>query len=666
MAIIRTSEKTEISFWQFFRLTFVLFSFYLLGDAFYRWDGFKYYASFAEFLPAVALASILWSLIAVLTAIFIWLLLKSTEWFFQRAGLKIRFEHLILYTGIFILLGALIWKVKKLAWPEERTTLQLKLIVFIGAALITGFLTRLFRNKAERWVNVVQERITPLEWLFGIFVILSVPLVVHNTWIKKPYNAISQEFAQSSVTDENRPNIILITFDALTARDMSLYGYYRETTPFISEWAKTALLFIRAEAASNFTISATASLMTGKRVWTHQTYQIEGSIPLKSRSESLPAVLKKSGYFNMAFVVNPHASVKKLGISNSFDFAPIASEFSYPRSLFGWKFGVVDTTLYRLFGDKIKLHDWILQRDFILYRFVSVISRDFDETEVPIEKAFHRFLEVIENNSPEPYFAWIHVFPPHEPYLPPNHLKGFFSSSQDMRTFKKQEKIKLETYKYLFKHQPFPEKMQPTINLLRVYYDEFIRYCDREFEDFINQLIKRNKLKNTIIILSSDHGESFEHGYFTHGGPFLYEQVTNIPLIIREPDQREGQIINDLVESIDIPPTILDLANIPIPSWMEGRSLVPLARGKKLPQRPAFSMNFEENPSVDNQIIRGSIAVREGDYKLIYYLEKKESLLFNLKLDPDEMENLFDKEKERSKLLLGLIQDNLKKANKRF
>lgn len=633
-------------------------------DAFYRWDGFKYYASFPEFLPSVALASILWSIIAILTALLTWILLVFMEWFCKSLGLKLRIVHLLLFTGVFIVSGASAWKVKKIVWPDVQTTLELKLTVFIVVAIVTTFITLLFRDKAERWMDIIQERITPLVWLFGMFVVLSIPLVTYHAWWKQTNKTAPQKVSQAPVTDKNRPNIILVTFDALTARNMSIYGYHRETTPFISEWAKEATVFTRAEAESNYTTPATASLMTGKRVWTHQTFQIEGT-PVKASSESLPALLKKNGYSTMAFVVNPHTSVKTLGMSDSFDIAPLASEFGKPQSLFGWKFGFFEVTLYKLFGDKIRQHDWILQSNFILNRFINIVSRNFSETTVPPEKAFNRFLDVLDDSPPEPYFAWIHIFPPHDPYLPPEHFKEGINSSSALRTFKDQEKIRLKSFIYLFQHKPLPEEMQPIIELLRDYYDEFIRYIDKRFEDFIDELKKR-KIENTVIILSADHGESFEHGYFTHGGPFLYEQVTQIPLIIKEPAQKKGQIISDLVEQIDIPATILDLADIPAPLWMEGRSMVPLMNGERLPDMPAFSMNFEENPSRGHQITRGSIAVWEGDYKLIYYLGREESLLFNLKQDPDELTNLFNSNPETGQRLLSLINENLKIANEKI
>ena len=218
-----------------------------------------------------------------------------------------------------------------------------------------------------------------------------------------------------------------------------------------------------------------------------------------------------------------------------------------------------------------------------------------------------------------------------------------------------------------FKYKQFPqEELQPTINRLRARYNEFLRYCDKQFEEFIAQLASRNKFKKTIIILSSAHGESFEHNYIGHTLPYLFEQVTHIPLIIKSHDQEDGKIINNLSEQIDIPPTILDLADIPVPSWMEGRSLLPLIHGKSLPSIPAFSMNFEKNPSLGHEITRGTVAVWEDDYKLIHYLEDNKSLLFNLKQDPDELNDLFEKEPEAGQRLLTLIQKNLKEANERI
>jgi arylsulfatase A-like enzyme len=101
---------------------------------------------------------------------------------------------------------------------------------------------------------------------------------------------------------------------------------------------------------------------------------------------------------------------------------------------------------------------------------------------------------------------------------------------------------------------------------------------------------------------------------------------------------------------------------------MEGRSLVPLIRGENMQERPAFSMTFRENSSMGHPITRGTVAVWYDGYKLIHYFDENNSrsLLFNLKDDPSELDNLIDEDPETGQFLLHLIDANLEKANKRI
>jgi arylsulfatase A-like enzyme len=649
-------EETRISYWQVFRLFFTIFLLYLMGDAFYRWDGFRYYGSFSEFLPSIALVTVLWSIVALFTAMLIWILLNICDWTCQRVGFKVEKELLLLFLCFFAMFGTMIWFGKKFLLTFMTTSYNIKQILMLCVFITTAFFTWVFRNKAKQWIDNIQERITPLLWLFGIFTVFSLLLVTYHTWIEDSHNAESKKIFNQAVSDKKSPNIILITFDALTSRDMSVYGYDKHTTPFISEWAKSASLFTRVVAGSNYTVPTTASLMTGKRVWTHQSYHSHSFKPIKSDVENLPLMLKDNGYYTMAYIVNPLASVKALGIDSGIDFALHPSDLNIPSTLFT----ITEQYCYRIFGDKIHLWDWFFKRDFIMGKLLKKISETFSqnsETEVPPEKAFKSFLSILDEGPPEPFFAWIHLYPPHDPYLPPEPDMGKFNSSSDMRTFKSQASL------LHFRYRDYPQKIQPIVDILRSRYDEFIRYCDKQFKDFITQLEKRNIFNDSIIIMSSDHGESFEHNYLAHGYSHLYEQATHIPLIIMEPEQTKGLVIKDLIEQVDIPVTILDLAGINKPSWMEGRSIVPLLRGSTIPSKPVLSMNLETNPSNGHQITSGTIAVWEGDYKLIHYIEKKESLLFNLKQDPDELNNLFENEHVIGQRLLSIIQDNLEKAN---
>jgi hypothetical protein len=491
--------ETGISFVQILRLTFVIFSLYLLGDVFNRWDGFKYYSTLSEFLPSVALITVLWSILAAFAALITWLSLRISESFFHRIGLKIKVEHLLILICFIMLFGVIIWKNKQLILSHYDSTMQLRGIVFVCTVLLAAFLTWLSRNKAVRLVQIIQTRITPLVWLFGIWLILSIPVVGYCTFGKSSDNE-QHKLNRSVVNNNNRPNIILVTFDALTARNMSAYGYHKLTTPFIDRWAKKASLFTRLEAESLITTPTAASLMTGKRLWTHQTYHLKGSKPVNVNTESLPLLLKNNGYYNMAFIVNGFASVETLGVENSFDFAPIPSQFSGPVSLFG----IIEKYLYQMFGDKIKLHDWILQSDFILYRLLLKVSGDINSTAVPPENAFKRFLWSLNDERQGPFFAWLHLYPPHDPYLPPKPFMQMYDSSPELRSFKSQYKIKQAALRYRDDFQDFPEGLKQSVNLLHARYNEFIAYCDKQFENFIEELTTADKLKNTVIILSSD------------------------------------------------------------------------------------------------------------------------------------------------------------------
>jgi hypothetical protein len=347
----------------------VIFSLYLLGDAFYRWDGFRYYASFSEFLPSLALTSVLWSIIAVFVAILVWLQFWILKWLCIRVKCKKNIFYLLL-VGIFEFLGASVWIGKIYLWHDAPTTPQIKLIVFVCVALVTIFLAWLLRNRAEWFINIIQDRITPLVWLFSIFIILSIPLVGYHTWWKTTDKLISQNITSSSVETIDQPNIILVTFDALTTRDMSVYGYYRETTPFINEWSRSASLFKNAEAASNYTLPTVSSLLTGKRLWTHGSYHSEGGKIVRN-IENIAWLMKKNGYYNKAYITNHVASVQTLGMSHSFDFAPPIIGLTMKTSSL---FEITTGFLNRLFAGKIQLYNWILQEDFILYRFFMKIS----------------------------------------------------------------------------------------------------------------------------------------------------------------------------------------------------------------------------------------------------------------------------------------------------
>ncbi|MEW6599507.1 MAG: sulfatase [Nitrospirota bacterium] len=658
------NQHINVSFCNILRLVFTIFSLYLLGDVFWRWDGFKVHSSFSEYLPNIALALILWSLVALIGSVLLWLPVKIFERFSGYLSIKIKTEHFVLYLSILISLTVIVWAAKKIIWADIQTSPLLKLTVIIFIICTAIPLAWILRNRAGGWLNEVQIRITPLVWIFTVCLILSILLVVIRMWSKNSASAITDGPALSNTSETTaiRPNILFVTYDALTAEDMSVYGYHRDTTPFIKKWAETASSFTRTEAQGNGTATNTASLMTGKRVWTHRRYQFDmAAKPVKAATENLALVMKENGYHTAAFIQNIVASVEAIGISDSVDTKPPVAEFLKPASIEG----IIEKYLFLLFGDKFTTYNWLGQDDFIFNELLNKIPQNVFATEYPPALVFDKFFEFIDNNPRGPFFIWLHFYPPHDPQLPPKPFSGTFNPSQELRRKNDQFGIRPEIAPYSSNNLPFPKEVQRKIGILRDYYDEFILYCDKQFENFIAEFQKREWSKNTIIILSSDHGDSFEHNYFLHNKRHLYEQVTHIPLIIKEPAQTEGRIIDSIVEQIDIPATMLDFADIPAPSWMEGRSLRPYLSGDELPAKKAISMNLERNiPS--EPITKATIAVWEGEYKLIHYLDDDNSLLFNLSKDPGETINLFNNEPEIGLRLLSFIKSSLKEVNEKI
>ncbi|MBV5323308.1 sulfatase-like hydrolase/transferase, partial [bacterium] len=160
--------------------------------------------------------------------------------------------------------------------------------------------------------------------------------------------------------------------------------------------------------------------------------------------------------------------------------------------------------------------------------------------------------------APGPVFGYFHFLPPHDPYRTPSEFFGQFRNDG----YKPDEKPKdvLATYQ---------DKERDT-NVLRQYYDEFILYVDREFGRMFNLLENSGQLENTILVLTSDHGEMFERGIVMHGTDALYEPLIRIPLLIFEPGVKIRTDVYEPTSAVDLLPTLAYLSGHSIPDWTEG------------------------------------------------------------------------------------------------
>jgi arylsulfatase A-like enzyme len=235
-----------------------------------------------------------------------------------------------------------------------------------------------------------------------------------------------------------------------------------------------------------------------------------------------------------------------------------------------------------------------------------------------------------------PVFMWVHFFPPHAPYAAPKPWLGQFDPSPAARGASTSVPARL-----------FDASSEPAgrISTLESRYDESIAYLDHYFGQLISA-IRENLGPNTAILLTADHGESFDHGYGDHGGVMLYEELIHIPLIVELPNATAATLWrDDLSSQIDVAPTIAAIAGVAAsPSWA-GRSLLELPNSSE--PRTMFAMNFEQNGS-RGRLTTGAVAAVQSNWKLVRFLGEPQypnmpplqTQLFDLAEDPNEHRNL--------------------------
>lgn len=420
----------------------------------------------------------------------------------------------------------------------------------------------------------------------------------------------------------NRPSIFLITIDTLSALYLPMYGYDRPTAPRLAEFAGGASVFLRNYANSNFTTPAMNSIMQGTRPWTHRAVQLEAR-PLDESAASLPALLKAAGYFTAAVSTNAWAGPRHLGLERH--FSALSENNLCPAA---------DPALVLPPELQVAIKSslaWRAVHSFIVWasdRIGLCAGRHFDP-----ELAFAEARRLLARApGGQPLFLWVHLFPPHDPYITPAPFAGAFAPSLQARD-------RASTIPpYLFEAG---ERLDfPGLWLLR--YLEAIRYLDHHVGAFLDELKKKGLFAPSLIVITADHGESFSRFYGHHGGPGLHEELVRVPLLLKAPGQTERKEVRQLSEQVDLMPTILELAAIAPRPRLEGVSLAPALRGQAI-ERPVFSMNFQQATRL-GPLDAGSVAMLEGRWKYVHYLGKfhyprmppLEDALYDLAADPRE------------------------------
>jgi arylsulfatase A-like enzyme len=237
----------------------------------------------------------------------------------------------------------------------------------------------------------------------------------------------------------------------------------------------------------------------------------------------------------------------------------------------------------------------------------------------------------LERQGDKRFFLFLHTYETHTPYSAPGFYDTVFADDPDLRRFER-----------------IPKGAKP------IDYDREIRYADDEVAAFLSWARERGLLENTIVILTSDHGEAFlEHGYRYHGST-LFQEVLHVPLLVSGPGIVPGRVELP-VGLIDLMPTVLELADLEPASEAHGRSLVPLLRGAAVDPEPWMSRAIYSEAWQDSavttvpvEVKQPTFSVRRGDRKVIRYRSNGgyRYSYFNLGTDPRERFELYPQRTE--------------------
>src|SRR5262245_18716299 len=360
---------------------------------------------------------------------------------------------------------------------------------------------------------------------------------------------------------DTRPNVILITIDTLRADHLSCYGYGRRTSPVLDGLAAEGVLFANAYAQSSWTKPSTASIFTSQYPTMHQTFLEKSRLP---ESEILlPEVLRGAGYTTAVLSGNPWVT-PEWGFDQGVDhFFSIYDERFARVTLFmmalkrGSKLVDANATVYNTVKRRVQGELSTTERDEVLYAEAA------------------RWLEA---NAARRFFLYMHMMSPYNP--PPPFDRAFVEHPETPPVTYYPKK----SYYFGEKGEPLsPAKLADMVGR----YDGDILFADTVVGKLLARLQAMGLLESTVIVVTADHGEEFyDHENWGHGQS-VYNELLHVPLLVRYPAVLpRGARIEEPVMSVDIMPTLLELAGASTTGLLVGRSLVAVAQGRATDHSP--------------------------------------------------------------------------------
>jgi arylsulfatase A-like enzyme len=428
-------------------------------------------------------------------------------------------------------------------------------------------------------------------------------------------------------------NVLLIVWDTVRAGNLSLHGYGRGTTPNLERLAGRGVTFRHAFATSSWTLPSHASLFTGR--WPHEL-TADWTSPLDETHITLAEYLGSHGYDTAGFVGNLEFCGRETGLNRGFahyEDYPIAVWDAFSRYLAIGR-NVDFLSLACAANERFK-------KDFGGSLPFVVRSKDHVKNAADIDRSFLSWLSWQETRN-RPFFAFLNYADAHTPYeVPDSSIPGFGLRPMNCRDLAIMDRCNTLDKAMLTSRE---------VRMAEDVYDDSIFYLDRRLGVLMHELARRGVLDNTLVVVTSDHGEHLgDHLLFFHGCS-LYRQVVEVPLVIVGAGLAPaGRVVEEPVSLRDVPATIAGLLDLghgaPFPSqplnryWnADSQAEGALTSAEPLLMeisRPLFLTNQGREPAargpMKSLVARGLHYIRTGDGN---------EELYALKSDPEERKNL--------------------------
>jgi arylsulfatase A-like enzyme len=443
-------------------------------------------------------------------------------------------------------------------------------------------------------------------------------------------------------------NLVVVVLDTLRPDHLGCYGYPRPTSPNLDRFAGESAVFEQAQSSAPWTAPALLSLMTSLHPSVHQVHDFPNPGRMSEGVTTLAEVLKQAGYETAAFTEGGYAK-GEFGLDQGFDLYP-ANE-----------------------GDELSNVSNLTHPS----RLASNLDRTIEWLRKPRER---------------PFFLFFHTYEAHGPYRAPQEFVRRLRPSWDEEAEHARVRETIERWNatgeidrdglvLLEVHQhhcaldaqppiedeqglrarlaslreegaPFPPEV---LAIVRDLYDAEIAYLDSELQRLWDALDEPGLARDTVVVVTSDHGEALgEHGRIGHG-TVLHEELMRIVLLVRAPGVA-AQSVGQLACSVDVMPTALELVGVPLPPVpLQGRSLAPLLSGSKLDvtfaygtavTRPGQEMSWH--------------ALRSGPWRYVADESEGRRWLFDLRSDPLEERDVLAERSEIAERLSALLDSRLR------